>query len=93
MQFKNSFLIPAWLKMVWLLLLLLVGGSELNAQWSARSSLPGVPRSRSAAFTLANKIYIVGGMDVSVNALSNFREYGLLHEYQEQHTVKKLIVE
>ena len=86
MQFKNSFLIPAWLKMAWLLLLLLVGGSDLKAQWSARSSLPGTPRSRSAAFTLANKIYIVGGMDVSVNALNDFWEYDLSNDSWTQKT-------
>jgi N-acetylneuraminic acid mutarotase len=62
-----------------LLLLLSISFSSLlaTAQWSPAPGFPGVAKSKSTAFTIGDKIYVMGGVDNAAGVLKDFWEYDI----------------
>lgn len=50
------------------------------AQWIQKANFAGTAKAKSIAFTIGNKIYVMGGVDNSVNILNNFWEYDILSD-------------
>jgi N-acetylneuraminic acid mutarotase len=48
-----------------------------SAQWTQRASFPGVARSRSVAFTIDNKIYVMGGYTSTGGIKKDVWEYDI----------------
>jgi N-acetylneuraminic acid mutarotase len=48
-----------------------------SAQWSPRANFPGIAKSKSTAFTIGGKIYVMGGVDNASNVLNDFWEYDI----------------
>ncbi len=48
-----------------------------NGQWTSRAAFPGTAKAKSAAFTIGNKIYVVGGVDNFSTILADFWEYDI----------------
>jgi N-acetylneuraminic acid mutarotase len=57
------------------LFIFLLAFTGASAQWLGRASFPGVSRSRATAFTIGNKIYVVGGYSANGAVLNDFWEY------------------
>jgi N-acetylneuraminic acid mutarotase len=58
----------------------------LLAQWSQKTSLPGIARAKAAAFTIGAKIYMVGGVNNFGNVLGDFWEYDIPSDTWTQKT-------
>src|SRR5258706_1032394 len=63
-------------KLLTLLSMLLVS-LAVSAQWSPRANFSGIAKSKSTAFTISGKIYVMGGVDNSANILKDFWEYDI----------------
>jgi N-acetylneuraminic acid mutarotase len=50
---------------------------RVSAQWIQKSNFPGAAKAKSAAFTIGNKIYVMGGVDNSGNVLNDVWEYDI----------------
>jgi N-acetylneuraminic acid mutarotase len=50
----------------------------LSAQWSSRATFPGTPRAKSTSFTVADKIYVLGGVTGAGVTLGDFWEYDII---------------
>jgi len=48
-----------------------------NAQWAPRTGFPGIAKAKSTAFTIGNKIYVMGGIDNASGILRDFWEYDI----------------
>jgi len=48
-----------------------------SAQWSPRANFPGIAKSKSTAFTIGNKIYVMGGVDNAAAIYKDFWEYDI----------------
>src|SRR5690349_9464443 len=48
-----------------------------SAQWLQRANFPGIAKAKSTAFTIGNKIYVLGGVDNTSNILGDFWEYDI----------------
>jgi len=48
-----------------------------NAQWIPKSNFPGTPKAKSTAFTINNKIYVVGGVNDNSAVLNSFWVYDI----------------
>jgi N-acetylneuraminic acid mutarotase len=59
------------------LFIILIMFMNASAQWAQRANFPGVTRSRSTAFTIGNKIYVMGGYAVTGAVLNDFWEYDI----------------
>lgn len=62
------------IKLPILFLLLSLSGS---AQWLQKANFPGTSKAKSTAFTIGNKIYVMGGVDNFSNILKDFWEYDI----------------
>jgi N-acetylneuraminic acid mutarotase len=49
------------------------------AQWVQKANFTGIHRAKSTAFTISNKMYVLGGVDNSGNILNDFWEYDILN--------------
>src|SRR5262245_26371508 len=50
---------------------------QASAQWIQKANFPATAKAKSAAFTIGNKIYVIGGVDNAGNVLNNFWEYDI----------------
>src|SRR6185295_3669230 len=48
-----------------------------SAQWVQRANFPGTSRSKATAFTIGDKIYVMGGVSNSAVVLHDFWEYDI----------------
>jgi N-acetylneuraminic acid mutarotase len=60
-----------------ILLIAFLWSLSASAQWSSRASFPGIAKSKSTAFTIADKIYMMGGVDNAAGVHKDFWEYDI----------------
>jgi N-acetylneuraminic acid mutarotase len=53
---------------------------SLTAQWSQRSSFPGIARAKAASFMIGNKVYVTGGVTNTSLILKDFWEYDIIND-------------
>ncbi len=60
-----------------ILLSMLLLSLTVSAQWTQRANFSGIAKSKSTAFTIGNKIYVMGGVDNVATVLNDFWEYDI----------------
>ena len=62
---------------IYVLLSLLMLSLNADAQWLRQTDFAGVAKAKSAAFTIGNKIYVIGGVDSNSVVRNDFWEYDI----------------
>src|SRR4051812_7010848 len=73
MTLKNNKIMKVTFTLLYTLFFL----TTASAQWQSRANFPGTAKAKSTAFTIGNKVYVVGGVNNLGAELSDFWEYDI----------------